>query len=216
MNYEGLLKGAWNFQKDNIVTYAVATLIVAFGSILIITSAPLIYGLMYMAVKGSRSETVQIDDVFEGFRNGNFIRSWTYALIPIVIFVAYIVVMNILTYIFSIISSILAMLVGFILSIAFLIVSIALGIVFLFGLPLLVTREYSGIDAAKESIELIKANPTESVVTYIVLIILNILGSIPFVSLVTTPLSFMFLSRVIMELPGGATQSGTTSTTTVA
>ncbi|WP_281361331.1 hypothetical protein [Methanolobus zinderi] len=41
MDYESLLKSAWNFQKDNIVTYAVGALIAFIGSILIVTIAPL-------------------------------------------------------------------------------------------------------------------------------------------------------------------------------
>jgi hypothetical protein len=64
MDIEKLLKDSWEIFKNNLVAYIIGALITIFGSIIVITSAPLAYGLTYMAVKGARGETVEIGDVF--------------------------------------------------------------------------------------------------------------------------------------------------------
>ena len=192
MNYEGLLKNSWNFQKDNIVTYAVATLIAFVGMIFIVTIAPLYYGLVNVAVKGARSQPVEINDVFEGFRNGNFVRSWVYMLI-------YLIVVGIASEIASILGTIV-------------------GIVFIFGMPLLVIKGYSGVDAVKETFELVKANPVESLVLYIIMAVLNVIGAIALIIglLITAPLSMIFLAKATMEVAGTNALIEDASATTVA
>ncbi|WP_292463402.1 hypothetical protein [Methanolobus sp.] len=192
MNYEGLLKSSWNFQKDNIVVYAVATLIAFVGSIFIVTIAPLYYGLMNVAVKGARSQPVEINDVFEGFKNGNFVRSWVYMLI-------YLIVVGIASEIASILGTIV-------------------GIIFIFGMPLLVIKGYGGVDAVKETFELVKANPVESLVLYIIMAVLNVIGAIALIIglLVTVPLSTIFLAKATMEVSGTTALIEDASATTVA
>ncbi len=192
MNYEGLLKDSWNFQKDNIVTYAVATLIAFVGMILIVTIAPLFYGLVHIAVKGARSQPVEINDVFEGFKNGNFVRSWIYMII-------YLVVVGIASEIASILGTIV-------------------GIIFIFGMPLLVIKGYSGVDAVKETFELVKANPVESLVLYIIMAVLYIIGAIALGVglLITVPLFQILLARATMELSGVTVKSEDTSTAIIA
>ncbi len=192
MNYEGLLKSSWNFQKDNIVTYAVATLIAFVGMIFIVTIAPLYYGLVNVAVKGARSQPVEINDVFEGFRNGNFVRSWIYMII-------YLVVVGIASEIASILGTIV-------------------GIIFIFGMPLLVIKGYGGVDAVKETFELVKANPVESLVLYIIMAVLNVIGAIALIIglLVTAPLSMIFLAKATMEVSGTTALSEDASATAVA
>jgi uncharacterized membrane protein len=192
VNYEGLLKDSWNFQKDNIVTYAVATLIAFVGMILIVTIAPLFYGLVHIAVKGARSQPVEINDVFEGFRNGNFVRSWIYMII-------YLVVVGIASEIASILGTIV-------------------GIIFIFGMPLLVIKGYSGVDAVKETFELVKSNPVESLVLYIIMAVLYIIGAVALVVglLITVPLFQIFLARATMELSGTTVKSEDTSAAIIA
>jgi uncharacterized membrane protein len=192
VNYEGLLKSSWDFQKNNIVVYAVATLIAFVGSIFIVTIAPLYYGLMNVAVKGARSQPVEINDVFEGFKNGNFVRSWVYMLI-------YLIVVGIASEIASILGTIV-------------------GIVFIFGMPLLVIKGYSGVDAVKETFELVKANPVESLVLYIIVAVLNVIGAIALIIglLVTVPLSMIFLAKATMEVSGTTALIEDASATTVA
>ena len=192
MNYEGLLKDSWNFQKDNIVVYAVATLIAFVGSVFIVTVAPLYYGLVHMAVKGARSQPVEINDVFEGFRSGNFVRSWIYMII-------YLIVAWIAGQIASILSTIV-------------------GIIFIFGMPLLVLKGYSGVDAVKETFELVKTNPVESLILYIIIAVLNVIGVIALGIglLITAPLSMLFLVRATMEVSGTTALNEDVSVTTVA
>lgn len=76
MQIETIMTDSWNIFKNNIVAYIIGALIAVIGSIFIITIAPLFYGLTYMAVRGIKGETVEINDVFEGFNN--FIRSWVF------------------------------------------------------------------------------------------------------------------------------------------
>jgi uncharacterized membrane protein len=192
VNYEGLLKDSWNFQKDNIVVYAVATLIAFVGSVFIVTVAPLYYGLVHMAVKGARSQPVEINDVFEGFRSGNFVRSWIYMII-------YLIVAWIAGQIASILSTIV-------------------GIIFIFGMPLLVLKGYSGVDAVKETFELVKTNPVESLILYIIIAVLNVIGVIALGIglLITAPLSMLFLVRATMEVSGTTALNEDVSVTTVA
>lgn len=66
MEIEKLLKDSWEIFQKNIVAFIVGTLIAGIGSILIVTIAPLFYGVTYMAVKGIKGETVEIGDVFAG------------------------------------------------------------------------------------------------------------------------------------------------------
>lgn len=176
MNYKYILKDSWGSQKDNLVTYAIATLIAFIGSVLVITIAPLFYGLMSMAAKGARSEAVEISDVFEGFRNGNFVRSWSFVLV-------FAVLSSIATYIHPILNTIVS-------------------IIFLFGLPLLVIKGYGAIDAIKGTFELVKTNPVESLVLYVITTVLNIVGAILLGVglLVTAPLSLIILAKATREL----------------
>ncbi len=106
-------------QKSHRSLYIIGTLVAVFGSIFIITMAPLAYGLTYMAVRGIKGETVETNDVFEGFNH--FIRSW--------VFVITAGILLLIGYIFLIIPG------------------IVLSILLIYALPLLVLRDYSEIDA---------------------------------------------------------------------
>jgi uncharacterized membrane protein len=92
------------------------------------------------------------------------------------------------------------------------------GIVFIFGMPLLVIKGYSGVDAVKETFELVKANPVEALVLYIIMAVLNVIGAIALLIglLITAPLSQIFLAKATMEVTGETTQSGDSSATVVA
>ena len=148
MQIETIMTDSWNIFKNNIVAYIIGTLIAVIGSIFIITIAPLFYGLTYMAVRGMKGETVEINDVFEGFNN--FIRSW----------------------VFVIAAGILLMIGYFFLIIPGIILSILL----IYALPLLVLRDYGGIDAIKESINIGKENFTDTLVLFVIIVVLNAIG----------------------------------------
>ena len=148
MQIETIMADSWNIFKNNIVAYIIGALIAVIGSIFIITIAPLFYGLTYMAVRGIKGETVEINDVFEGFNN--FIRSWVFVI------AAGILIM--IGYIFLVIPEII------------------LSILLIYALPLLVLRDYGGIDAIKESINIGKENFTDTLVLFVIIVVLNAIG----------------------------------------
>jgi mannitol-specific phosphotransferase system IIBC component len=61
------LKKGFDAFVANIAAYIIGFLIAVFGSILIVTIAPLFYGFYYMCVKGTRGDKIEIKDVFYGF-----------------------------------------------------------------------------------------------------------------------------------------------------
>jgi len=178
LDYEIGLKNSWSVVKDNLVTFIIGLLIAALGSILIVTIAPLAYGYTSMAVKGARGEQIEISDVFVGFNKDNFIRSWTFMLI-------YIVIAAILGQIASILSTIV-------------------GILFMFTMPLLVIKGYSGIEGITKSIEIIKTVPVESIIVYVIMLVLNMIGALllGIGLLVTVPITTVFLANATFELSG--------------
>ena len=152
MEIENILSNSWNIFKNNIVAYIIGTLIAVIGSIFIITIAPLVYGLTYMAVRGIKGETVEINDVFEGFNN--FIRSWVFVIAAAILIM--------IGYIFLVIPGII------------------LSILLIYALPLLVLRDYGGIDAIKESINIGKENFKDTLILFVIIVVLNAIGgSIP-------------------------------------
>lgn len=161
MDYEDIFSRSWNAFKDNVAAFIVATIIVVFGSIFIVTIAPLFYGLTYMAVKGLRGEKVEINDVFEGFNY--FVKSWVLLLVSVILIG---------------IGYMLLFLPGLILS-----------ILLIYSLPLLVIRGYGAMDAIKESIDISKQNFVDSLVLFIIVAIISTIGGITYIgSLVTVPI----------------------------
>lgn len=177
MELEKLLKDSWEIFQKNLVVYIIGAVIAIIGSVIVITAAPLYYGLTYMASKGARGETVEINDVFAGFKPDKFIQSWILFLaLGIPIFIGFL----------------LLILPGIILSIAF-------GILFLYALPLMVLKNASAIDALKESLEIAKTNLPDTIVLVIVFMVLNAIGSAVWVgTFLTMPFSLILL---ILALP---------------
>jgi len=106
------------------------------------------YGLTYMAVRGIKGETVEINDVFEGFNY--FIRSWVFVIAAGILLM--------IGYIFLVIPGII------------------LSILLIYALPLLVLRDYGGIDAIKESINIGKDNFTDTLILFVIIVVLNAIG----------------------------------------
>jgi hypothetical protein len=74
------------YGAENSGTYFFVAIIAVLGSVLIITMAPFIYGLNFIAIKGIRTGHVEVSDIFEGFRSGNFIRSWALLLVAMLMY----------------------------------------------------------------------------------------------------------------------------------
>ena len=160
MDIGNVLNNSWNIFKNNIVAYIIGTLIAVIGSIFIITIAPLVYGLTYMAVRGIKGETVEINDVFEGFNN--FIRSWVFVIAAAILIM--------IGYIFLVIPGII------------------LSILLIYALPLLVLKDYGGIDAIKESINIGKENFKDTLILFVIIVVLNAIGgSIPLAFALVAP-----------------------------
>ncbi|MCD4801264.1 MAG: glycerophosphoryl diester phosphodiesterase membrane domain-containing protein [Methanococcoides sp.] len=161
MDYEDIFSRSWNAFKGNVAAFIVATIIVVFGSIFIVTIAPLFYGLTYMAVKGLRGEKVEINDVFEGFNR--FVKSWVLLLVSVILIG---------------IGYMLLILPGLILS-----------ILLIYSFPLLVIKDYGAMDAIKESIDISKQNFVDSLVLFIIVAIISTIGGITYLgTFVTTPI----------------------------
>lgn len=164
MDIENIFSETWQVFKENFVAYIIGTLIVVIGSIFIVTIAPLIYGLTYMAVKGVRGEKVEINDVFEGFNH--FISSWVLVLVA------------------SILLSI-----GYLLLV---IPGIILSILLLYAFPLLVLKGYGGIDAIKESVGLSKENFVDTMILSVILWVINAIGgSLQLGIIITLPIAII-------------------------
>jgi len=161
LDYEDIFSRSWNAFKGNVAAFIVATIIVVFGSIFIVTIAPLFYGLTYMAVKGLRGEKVEINDVFEGFNR--FVKSWVLLLVSVILIG---------------IGYMLLILPGLILS-----------ILLIYSFPLLVIKDYGAMDAIKESIDISKQNFVDSLVLFIIVAIISTIGGITYLgTFVTTPI----------------------------
>lgn len=177
---EKLLKDSLEIFQKNIVAFIIGTLIAGIGSILIVTIAPLFYGVVYMAVKGIKGEKVEIGDVFEGFKApGAFVQSWIVVIIYLVLMIAG------------------SMLLGRIGGI--------LGILMIYALPLLVMREYSGKDAIKENFELIQKYPVETAIVFLIFFALNFIGSLIVIgALLTFPFSMIGYTLMAKNLTGNS------------
>jgi membrane-anchored glycerophosphoryl diester phosphodiesterase (GDPDase) len=167
MDVEGLLKNTWYVFRDNFVALVVGSIVAVIGSILIVTIAPLFYGLTYMALKGVKGEKVEINDVFEGFHH--FVKSWIFAIITgVLLFVGYM---------------------------AFVIPGVILSILLVYALPLLVIKDYNSIDAIRESISFSRENLADTLVIFVVGVFINFVGgaitfgfifSLPFATILYT------------------------------
>lgn len=185
MDIEVLLKDSWDIFKNNIVAYIIGTLVAILGSFFIVTIAPLFYGLAYMAMRGVKGEKVEINDVFEGFNH--FVQSWIFMIVSVVLI--------------------------FIGVMLLVVPGIILLILLIYALPLLVIRDYGAIDAIKESINIAKANFTETIFIFLVAMVISLIGgSIRIGAILTTPFIMIFYTLgaygLIGESPKGAEIAG--------
>ncbi|MDW7731219.1 MAG: hypothetical protein SCH66_02190 [Methanolobus sp.] len=192
MEYGRLLKASFNNVISNIIPYGLATLILTFGSMLVITGPPLLYGFILMLAKGANHEDVWVSDMLDGFRSGNFVRSWIYALFLLAVVVLFLIVWAVLYVLLGISIVIFLTSIGMILpeplTIALMVlISIAIAcivsipaIFLLFVLPLFVIRGCRITDALSESILLVKDNFVTSTILCIIIAFIALAGVLPY------------------------------------
>jgi len=184
------VKKAFDTFVENIIAYIIGILIVFVGSIFIVTIAPLLYGLYYMVIKGTRGEKVEIKDVFYGFSSLSvIIRAWIgligFIIVPAIVGFIIGFIIGILTHISSVFA---------ILSILIPIVSIIMALFLYFTLYIYVmTPSENIIYAIKESISIGKAN-------VIMVLLTMIIASICSIFMITYPLGMLFAAYMLKEL----------------
>lgn len=177
MGVQEVLIEGFNLFKKQFVTFVIATVIVVFGSLFIITAPPLTFGLYYMAVRAVQGEEVSIGDVFKGFNY--FILSWTLGIL-----------MG------------LAVVVGFILLI---IPGILLFFVLQYAIPIAISEGKGAVDSLKRSYEIGMKNLGFTIVLGLMLWIINTIGgSVALGSLITLPYMMICFSLAAIRLKEGA------------
>ncbi|MDV0445345.1 hypothetical protein MmiAt1_09190 [Methanimicrococcus sp. At1] len=190
------LKKGWDAFIGNIVAYIVGLIIMIIGSILIVTAAPLMYGMYYMVLKGLRGEKVEIKDIFYGFSSVSmFIRSW-------IGFIVYILIIVIIGFILGFIGGAISAATGSaavasLMSLLILIITYIIEIFVYYSLYIYVmTPSENIIYAMKESIGVGKSNILTVLITIILASIISIL-------VITAPLGMLFAASVLKELNPG-------------
>lgn len=172
---EDALKEAFECFKNNFVTLVVASVIVAVGSIFIITFPPLIFGLYFMALKAIRREDIKIKDVLRGF--DYIVASWIMFIIGFI----------------SVVAGLFF----------FLLPGLALMILFQYAVPIAILENRGGISSLKRSMRLARDNLQFTIILWMMLIIMHIIAnSVPGLILVTCPFAVVATCIATIKLTG--------------
>ncbi len=170
---EDVLGKSFDVFKGNYVAFIVGSIIAVLGSIFIITAPPLVFGVFHMANKAIKGNRVEIADVFKGF--DYFITSWVMAVVALV-----------------------AITFGLVLLV---IPGIFLMIVFQYAIPIALDRKKGAIDSLQASYELGKNNFKFSAVLWVVLAVINMIGSSLQIGwVITVPFSAICMCVAMAEL----------------
>ncbi|MBW6451464.1 MAG: glycerophosphodiester phosphodiesterase [DPANN group archaeon] len=173
LKVETVITDAFNIFKNNFVMLVISALIVALGSIFIITIAPLSYGFFMLCHKLVKKEKAEVKDVFEGFNY--FFRSWSIFL---------------LTFILVVIGVI-----------AFIIPGIVVAFLLIYTIPISIIKNMGVTDSMSASYNIAKNNLLFTVILTLVTFGINAVGGfIPFFNLITTPLTVIMIMIATKEL----------------
>ncbi len=184
---EDVLSEGFEAYKKQWITFLIAALIAAIGTIvtLFIGYRPLAWGIYIMAIMSIKGEKLEIGYVFKGFNY--FIRSWA-------LFILGGIIVGI----------------GFILLI---IPGLLLMMLFQYAIPIALIEDKGVIDSLQKSFEIGRENLQFTIILWIVLAVINIIGySINFVGgLITEPFTTICLCVATFKL----TQTGVVRKKTV-
>ena len=170
---ESVFAKGFDIYKKQYVAFILATVVAILGSVFIITSIPLFFGLYVMAIKAIKGETVKVSDVFKGF--DYFFISW-------------------LMFIFAGV----AIMFGFML---FVIPGIFLLFMFQYVAPIAILERIGPVSALKRSYSLARANLQFSIALGILLWIINAIGgALGPLGLITIPFTFICFSIAVSNL----------------
>ncbi len=173
MKVDDVLTQSFNFYKKQFVAFTIATVIAVLGSFLIITIAPLTFGLYIMALKAISGEEVKSTDVFKGFNY--FITSWVLMIVEIV-----------------------AISIGFM---ALVIPGLLLMLLFMYAIPIAIKEGEGGIASLKRSFDIGKKNLQFTLIVGVIYFAISMVGSMTYVLMVATvPFSAIFLTLAYLNL----------------
>jgi uncharacterized membrane protein len=180
MRVEDVISESYEIFKKRWITFLIAALIAAIGSIFIITFRPLTWGIYILALMTIRGDDAEIGDVFKGFNH--FIKSWFVFIIgAILVFIGFI---------FLIIPGLL------------------LWMLFQYAIPIALLEDKGAVDALQRSFEIGKDNLQFTVILWIVLAFINIIGYAVSVGwLITEPFTILCLCIATIKLTENETKS---------
>jgi len=183
MRVEDVLSEGFEVFKKRWITFLIATLIAAIGSIFIITFRPLFWGIYVLAIMSIRGEDVEIGDVFKGF--DHFIKSWAVFIIGGIVVVIGLV--------FLVIPGLLLMM------------------LFQYAIPIALIENRGAVDSLQRSYAIGKENLQFTVILWIVLAVINAIGySINGVGgLLTEPFTTICLCVATLKLTEGSIEKDT-------
>lgn len=164
-----VFKGSW-------LSFILASIVVAVGSILIITAPPLMFGLYHMALKAHRGESVEVFDVLKGF--DYFVTSWVLSIVAVI-----------------------AIGIGLILLV---VPGLALAVLFIYAIPIALNEKLGAIESLKKSFNIGKENLQFTIIFALAMWAVNAVGwYIPFGSLITSPFTNICIVIAAVKLTEG-------------
>ena len=157
-NLNSIAKKSFDIFKKEYATLILATLITIVGSILIVTIAPLFFGLYYVTIQLYEGKKAKPFDVMRGF--DYFWKSWGIAILAI-----------------------LCILIGFVLLI---VPGLFLIVVFQYVIAVAILEKKGIVDSLKRSYAIGKENIGFSIVLMIIILLIEALGSITYIGLLFT------------------------------
>jgi len=176
MKIEDVVREGFAVFKGNWLSFILASIVVAVGSIIIITAPPLVFGLYRMALKAQRGESVEVFDVLKGFNY--FVTSWILSIVAIV-----------------------AIGIGLILLV---VPGLALAVLFIYAIPIALNEKLGAVESLKKSFNIGKENLQFTVILALVMWVINIIGGyIPFGFLIATPFTSICIVIAAVKLTEG-------------